>query len=985
MKKFYLFFLIVLSYNSTIIAQTLEDTKKIIENYDLIKIKEKEEFFKKKSDIDKQKANAFAKLKSLPIRFVSSDGAINELMRISPNGFPIYFKTDNANSAKTTRTNYLNTGGGLGLDLNGQNMVARVWDGGTVRKTHNLFTGRVTIVDNPTSTTYVAHSTHVTGTIMASNAVASTKGMAYQASARTFEWTDDLSEAYSEVQLGMLISNHSYGVPITSTSGTTTTTLPAWYIGAYTQDAHDWDELAYLSPYYLTVEAAGNDGQTNDNANPIAFGFDKLTGNKNGKNNLIVANCQDATISSTGTITNVAINSSSSQGPTDDLRVKPDITGDGTNVISANSTSDSATTTMTGTSMASPNVAGTLLLLQQHYKNLTNGFMRAATLKGLACHTADDQGPVGPDPIWGWGVLNAKKAAETITNNGLTSWISEENINQGQTFTMDVKALGTTPLIASITWTDLPGIINQGVTGDNDSTPALVNDLDIRITKSGSTYFPWKLDTDPNNPAIRTGDNNVDNVEQVKIDSPTASTYTITVTHKGTLQTGKQKYSLIITGITSSFSLLSTSDDLIVCSNQNASYNFNYKQTGTGTTTFTAVGLPTGATASFNPATLSANGNVTMTISGLTNVTPGEYFIGIKGNNGTDIQTRVKSLKVYNTNFQNVNLLSPSNGFTGLSTTVNLQWNSQVNAENYNVQVSTTPDFNNIVSNTTVTTNNFILNGLSQETRYWWRVIPTNRCANGISSNAVVQSFDTGVLSCNNPIFATTDFSNATIATTANASASVPVTVTGGYTIGNLQVNLNITHTYIQDMTISLVGPASIGSPTVVLFKEVCGNNQNINCTLDDTGGTPACSGTPAVSGLIAPFQPLSTLNSLIADGVWTLNVNDPYNGDGGTINSFSLNICNVVPSTNLGVKTNLITNATIYPNPTTSIININLPEMDQKTSLTLFDLQGREIITKDTNANFETLDLENLQKGVYLLSLQNGNNNVIHKVILNK
>ena len=103
-----------------------------------------------------------------------------------------------------------------------------------------------------------------------------------------------------------------------------------------------------------------------------------------------------------------------------------------------------------------------------------------------------------------------------------------------------------------------------------------------------------------------------------------------------------------------------------------------------------------------------------MTISGLTNVTPGEYFIGIKGNNGTDIQTRVKSLKVYNTNFQNVNLLSPSNGFTGLSTTINLQWDSQVNAENYNVQVSTTPDFNNIVNNTTVTTNNFIINGLSQ-------------------------------------------------------------------------------------------------------------------------------------------------------------------------------------------------------------------------------------------------------------------------------
>src|SRR5204863_8310679 len=108
------------------------------------------------------------------------------------------------------------------------------------------------------------------------------------------------------------------------------------------------------------------------------------------------------------------------------------------------------------------------------------------------------------------------------------------NLTTGQVYTMTVNASGTTPLMASITWTDVPGPINTGQTGENDPTPALVNDLDIRITKNTTTYFPWKLTPDPSAPAIRTEDNFVDNVEQVKIDAPTAGQYTITVTSKGT-------------------------------------------------------------------------------------------------------------------------------------------------------------------------------------------------------------------------------------------------------------------------------------------------------------------------------------------------------------------------------------------------------------------------------------------------------------------
>ncbi len=979
MKKTYLVSLLLLLLTNLTYAQTKEDVAKIVSSYDLAKIKELQYELKQKTTLEKQKAEAAAIVNNWPIRVVGKDGSISELMKLTPDGFPIYYTNNNANAAKSTRANHLNTGGTLGLDLNGQGMVARVWDGGTVRASHNLFSGRVTVVDEPSSTTYAAHSTHVTGTIMASNAAAATKGMAYMAQARTFEWTDDNSEALSEVQLGMLISNHSYGVPITGTTGV----LPSWYIGSYTQDARDWDEIAYASPYYLAVLSAGNEGQSNANPDPLAFGYDKLTGNKVSKNNMVVANAQDAVVAADGTLTSVLINASSNQGPTDDYRVKPDITGNGTSVISTNSTSDSSTTTMTGTSMASPNVAGTLLLLQQHYKNVTNNFMKAATLKGLACHTADDAGNIGPDPVFGWGLLNAKKAAETITGNGLNSWVSEENLFQEQSSSIVVKASGTEPLIASITWTDVPGTANNGTLPANDTTKALVNDLDIRITKNAVTYYPWKLNSIASAEATQSGDNAIDNVEQVKIDSPTNSNYTVTVTHKGLLQTGKQNYSLVITGLTSSFSIVPTSSDLTVCSNQNAVFTFNYKQVGSGTTAFSPVGLPVGATATFNNNSLSANGTVTMTISGLSNVIPGEYNIGIIGNNGTETETRYKTLKIFNSTFVPVNLTSPANLVTGLSTSVNLVWSSQFNAESYTVQVSTVPNFSTTVYNATVTTNRYIARSLLQNTDYYWRVTPLNQCGSGLTSNATVYRFKTGVLVCGAAVFNATNFTNATIASVANSSASVPVTVTGGYTIGSMKVNLNLTHTYIQDMTISLVGPASIGSPEVLLFKEACGDNDNINCTLDDNGNAPQCSGIPSVSGLIAPYESLSAFNNLPANGEWILKIKDPYNGDGGTVNSFSIDICYITNS--LGIDSNSLTYTSVYPNPTKDNLNIDIPNAIGTSKLKLYDVQGRFVMETSTNSTHEVMNIGNLQSGVYMLSIENENNKTVKKVILNK
>lgn len=256
------------------------------------------------------------------------------------------------------------------------------------------------------------------------------------------------------------------------------------------------------------------------------------------------------------------ISSFSSQGPTDDGRIKPDITGRGESVYSASNGGPNDYGNSQGTSMSCPNVAGSLLLLQEHYNNLNNKFMWSSTLRGLACHTATDDAEdpsiinggvyLGPDPFWGWGLLNAELAAQTIINDQSNTAIIEENtLLNGATYSFTVNVSDADKLMVTLCWTDPSGPLQNNIL--NSTMPVLVNDLDIRITdNSNNEYLPWRLDLSALPYAIK-GDNIVDNIERVEVDFPSVGQYTITVSHKGLLAGfpspgTAQDYSLIVTG-----------------------------------------------------------------------------------------------------------------------------------------------------------------------------------------------------------------------------------------------------------------------------------------------------------------------------------------------------------------------------------------------------------------------------------------------------
>lgn len=543
--------------------------------------------YKIKAQTQKELAWRVADEKGWAKRVTHPNGEVIELVGLDDSGAPLYYITDsNVIAAQSISTNRLWTGGSLGLSLTGLNMVtasgyARLgeWDGGAARTTHQEFNanGGSTVVQRDGATTLSDHATHVAGTMVAFGVSANAKGMSYQAQLDAHDWDNDASEMAIAASNGMLISNHSYGTVTgwRSSGGSWT-----WYgnpnlsqeedfkFGYYDSRAKEWDDIAFNAPFYLICKSAGNDRgegpgtavthQVSGSGSSTIYrpddggdvGYDCISTYGTAKNILTVGAVNDVANGYTNA-NGVTMSSFSGWGPTDDGRIKPDVCGNGVGVFSSTASSNTSYDTYNGTSMATPNVSGSLLLLQQHYQNLygSGTFMRSATLKGLVIHTADEAGTSpGPDYRFGWGLVNVATAAQAITNakNNTSSFVFDKTLSNNTSHTYQVTSNGQ-PLRATICWTDRSG---TPVTAVNDSpVRMIVNDLDSRITYNGNTHQPWILDpANPANAATR-GDNNRDNVEQILI-SPTvnAGVYTLTINHKGTLQGGSQRYALWITG-----------------------------------------------------------------------------------------------------------------------------------------------------------------------------------------------------------------------------------------------------------------------------------------------------------------------------------------------------------------------------------------------------------------------------------------------------
>ncbi|QLG44230.1 proprotein convertase P-domain-containing protein [Costertonia aggregata] len=118
--------------------------------------------------------------------------------------------------------------------------------------------------------------------------------------------------------------------------------------------------------------------------------------------------------------------------------------------------------------------------------------------------------------------------------------------------------------------------------------------------------------------------------------------------------------------------------------------------------------------------------------------------------------------------------------------------------------------------------------------------------------------------------------------------------------ITDVNVSLNITHTWNADLDISLISPSGT---TVVLSSDNGGSGDNyVNTFFDDSGSINIISGSSPFTGTFRPEGNLSDFNGENANGTWVLRVFDDTGGDTGTLDGFSIEIC-TNSSTDLAVS----------------------------------------------------------------------------------
>lgn len=309
---------------------------------------------------------------------------------------------------------------------------------------------------------------------------------------------------------GMTVTNNSYYTGLVGCPGNS----------VYNELSVIVDQQIYNNPFLQHIFAAGNDGQRTCSPYPLSFGTIK-SGYQTGKNIISVADYHYG---------NDTLNTSSSKGPIEDGRLKPEITACGVNVYSTGL--NNTYTNGYGTSFSAPFVTGVWALLTERYKQLNNNTLpKSGLLKAIVCNSADDRGNVGPDYNYGFGLINPRRSAEAIENNRFFAGTLVTGSNAAHVINIPT---GARQLKVMLYWHDKEG--------SPSSATALVNDLDLTVTDGSTTYLPWILNPAPssvNLPATR-GIDRINNIEQVTIDNPGTN---IAITINGfNIPSGPQEY-----------------------------------------------------------------------------------------------------------------------------------------------------------------------------------------------------------------------------------------------------------------------------------------------------------------------------------------------------------------------------------------------------------------------------------------------------------
>ncbi|MBN8480759.1 MAG: S8 family serine peptidase [Xanthomonadales bacterium] len=411
------------------------------------------------------------------------------------------------------------------------------------------------------------HGTHVAGTV-AGDAAGTFGATTYLASTPTsagHEVADgnapNAQILMQDIGAGSTLTglNDLIGTLRQAVAGTARIHTNSWGGGStaqYDSTASDVDFFTSTYEDLLFVVAAGNDGP----------GAGTLGSPGTAKNALTVGGTQHAG--------STAMYGSSSRGPAADGRIKPDIVAPAVSVVSAladtvnlPNAEGPVTTSKTGTSMATPAIAGNAALVRQFFAdgfyprgaanapdtlNASGMVMKAVLLNGTNALSVAPN--AWPDMNYGWGrawldsnlwFTTPVTGSDDTRRLRLFERTNRAGLRSGEseTFRIDAVASGA-ELRATLTWFDPEAAPGAAVT--------LVNDLDLEVTGPGGLVYRGNVFSAGASTTGGSADA-LNTVEQVRLPVAAAGSYEFrviarTVPGNGRPETDTQGYALAVSG-----------------------------------------------------------------------------------------------------------------------------------------------------------------------------------------------------------------------------------------------------------------------------------------------------------------------------------------------------------------------------------------------------------------------------------------------------
>lgn len=220
--------------------------------------------------------------------------------------------------------------------------------------------------------------------------------------------------------------------------------------------------------------------------------------------------------------------------------------------------------------------------------------------------------------------------------------------------------------------------------------------------------------------------------------------------------------------------------------------------------------------------------------------------------------------------------------------------------------------------------------------------------------------------------------------------------VPDSFTVTDVNVQLNATHPNISTVQFGISSPTGYAvTPTPVISRlyrnaNSCTSGVNLNKFFDMQGSPINCSNTTDNAATI-PSDDISTSNYIGTNsaGVWYIWLVDLNDTDGitGTINSVTFNLCKSELVAVLANESFGIEGFTLYPNPNNGAFNIQFTSTStNEIKVNVHDMRGREIYNNSYRNNGlfnESLQLNNVQSGIYMVTVQDGDRKEVKKIIV--